>query len=192
MKTLASWVLAAALAGCSSPQAVRFHTLLPSDTPPVAAPAASPIAWELLPIGMAPSVSQPQLVVRAGDDTLAVLEQERWIAPLADELRAAVAERLAQRVGRPPPGNARWRIRVDVLRFESVPQGYARLVADWELRSTSGVAFAASCRGVFDEPATAGINGVVAAHRRAAQRLADAIADALLALNDARVVACPK
>ena len=70
-------------------------------------------------------VDQPQFVVRRADDTLAVLEQERWIAPVQDEIRAALIEHLSVRLGPPgaaPRAGARdWRVAIDVQRFDSAP-----------------------------------------------------------------------
>ena len=94
-------VAAALLLGCATPPAARFHSLLPGaagETRAASAEATS-IGWELLPIAIPAQVDRPQLVVRAADDTIVVLEHERWIAPLADEMHAAISERLAQRFG---------------------------------------------------------------------------------------------
>ncbi len=43
---------------------------------------------------MPAQVDQPQWLVQLGDDSLAVLEQERWASPLRDEFRQALLEEL--------------------------------------------------------------------------------------------------
>ena len=129
-----AWVLAAcgAIAACSSPQAPRFHSLLSTDdatwraqaAAAASAPAGSPaFAYDIGPVGVPGAVDQLQWVVRLPDDTLRVLEQEQWVAPLRDELRAALDERLTQRwnavnVRTVTAPRANWRVRVDVQRFE--------------------------------------------------------------------------
>src|SRR5436309_2906138 len=79
-------VAPALLAGCASVQAPRYHTLMPSPAATVRplAPAGS-MAWEVLPVAVPAGVDQPQWVVTTVDGSLAVLEQERWIAPLGEE-----------------------------------------------------------------------------------------------------------
>ena len=59
----------------------------------------SPFVVDVLPVSVPPQVDQPQWLVRAPDDSLQMLEQERWAAPLRDEIRSAVAERLIARWG---------------------------------------------------------------------------------------------
>jgi uncharacterized lipoprotein YmbA len=173
--------LAAALvaAGCASAPPTRFHTLLPAPAATSRSATSVPAGWELLPVGIPVQVAQPQLVVRRADDTLAMLEHERWIAPLADELRAAIAERLAR-----APASAsspRTRIAVDVTRFESAPGRYARIEADWALRPSAGGGDALRCRGVFEQAVGAGLPALSAGHRAAVVELGDAIAATLAA-----------
>ena len=92
--------LVALLGACSSVSPPRFHTLMPAlvSTTPTIAPAGK-VAWEVLPVAVPAQVDQPQWVVRAADGSLAVLELERWIAPLGEEIRAAVADRVTQALG---------------------------------------------------------------------------------------------
>jgi uncharacterized lipoprotein YmbA len=185
------------LAACGSAPATRFHTLLapPSDA---SAPAKT-IAWELLPVTIPAQADQPQLVVRAGDGSLALLEHERWIAPLADEYRAALAERLTQALGPALPAGASaradaklWRIRVDVQRFDSAPGRYARQEVSWGIDSGLAGAPALACRSVLEQPAEDGYPALAAAHRQDLARLAQAIAAAVLALDAGQAATCPQ
>ena len=181
----AAWLCAFA-AGCASAPATRFHSLLAADAR--AASAAPALAWQLAPVTMPAQVDRPQLVVRAADDSLVVLEQERWIAPLADEMHAAIAERLAQRFGLGAAGTP-LRVRVEVQRFDSAPGRYARLVADWSVLA-EGAATSFVCRFEAEQPVGAGYAELAAGHRRAVSRMADAIADALAALAAGRPARC--
>lgn len=185
----------ALLAGCGSAQPPRYHSLMPAPSPtarPVAAAAA--FAWELLPVTVPAGVDQPQWVVRTVDGSLAVLEQERWIAPLGEEVRAAVTDRLTQVVGAPAasavPGR-RWRIRIDVQRFDSAPGREARIEATWTLTSDAEAAAPLRCRGEFVQPLAAnGYLALVKGHQQAATRLADAIGSALEALATGQAATC--
>lgn len=185
----------ALLAGCGSAQPPRYHTLMPApaSTMRPAAPAGS-LAWEVLPVAVPAGVDQPQWVVRTVDGSLAVLEQERWIAPLGEEIRAAVADRLTQDVGAPAlsvESRKRWRIRIDVQRFDSVPGREARLEATWTLSSDADAAAALRCRGEFVQaPAASGYLALAKGHQQAVTAMADAIGSGLKALNAGQPATC--
>lgn len=194
-KRTGSWLAACAallwLSACGSAPATRFHTLLPAEPAPPTAAAAAGVSWELLPIVLPAQVNRPQMVLRLADDTLAVLEHDRWIGPLDEELRTAIGERLAARLGPPSAGSpdaAHWRIRIEVLRFDSAAGREARLVADWTLR---GNAATLACRSAVEEAAGASPAALVQAHQRAAVRLADAIATALHGMSSGSGNGCP-
>lgn len=189
-------VLSAALFGCASPVATHFHTLMPAptaDSPVGAAPVVP--TWELLPVTVPTQVDQPPWVVRLPDDTLAVLEQERWISPLADEVRAALAQHLRQTLPPEVTGSTtampRWRVAVEVLRFESLPGRLARLDAQWLLRAIEGSsAPGLRCQASFSQPAPGGYAALAAAHRAALVQLGDAISAGLVALDKGGAPVC--
>ncbi|MBA3624129.1 MAG: membrane integrity-associated transporter subunit PqiC [Methylibium sp.] len=185
------------LAGCATPQATRFHTLMSPIDAARAEGAARPSrgpAWELLPIGIPAQVDRPQMVVQLADGTLAVVEQERWIAPLADEMQAAVAERLTQVLGvRESPDRSRrerWRVRIDVHRLDSALGRSARLEADWRVRSNEEPRRALRCRTSHQQPVAPGYAGLAAGHRAAVAELVETIAASLRALDAGQSPGC--
>ncbi|WP_372527424.1 membrane integrity-associated transporter subunit PqiC [Piscinibacter sp.] len=186
---VAAAILACALlASCATPPPERYHSLLASQ--PDAPTPQPPVVVELLPFSVPPQVDQPQWLVRGADDSLLLLEQERWAAPLRDELRGAVTERLASRWGAvdvhalaATPTGA-WRVRVDVQRFESLPSREARLDSVWSIASPQRAASTLRCRsGIRESVTEPGAPALAAAHRRAAARLADEIGRQLQALQ---------
>jgi len=185
----------ALLAACGSVPPPRYHTLMPAPASTVRSPApAGSLAWEVLPVAVPAGVDQPQWVVRTVDGSLAVLEQERWIAPLGEEIRAAVVDRLTQDVGVPAvsaESRKRWRIRIDVHRFDSAPGREARLEATWTLSSDADAAAALRCRGEFVQAlAAGGYLALAKGHQQAVTTLADAIANELKALNAGQTASC--
>jgi uncharacterized lipoprotein YmbA len=192
---VAMLALVAQVAGCGSAQPPRYHTLMPApaSTARPAAPAGS-LVWEVLPVAIPAGVDQPQWVVRTVDGSLAVLEQERWIAPLGEEIRAAVADRLTQEVGAPAvsaESRKRWRIRIDVHRFDSTPGREARLEATWTLSSDADAAAALRCRGEFVQAlAASGYLALAKGHQQAVTTLADAIGSELKALSAGQTATC--
>jgi uncharacterized lipoprotein YmbA len=195
----ASLLVLGGLAACSTPLAPRYHTLMAPPSEAASSATAPPLsaAWELIPVGLPPQVRQPQMVVRAPDGTMAVLEQERWVAPLASEFRAALADRLARRLGsadgvRLPSQlhKKAWRVQVDVRRFDAAPGRYTQLEATWVLRPGEGDA-ALACRTAVEEQVGEGYPAVSEGHRKALVRLADDIAATLRRFDAEGRAACP-
>lgn len=185
----------ALLAGCSSVQPPRYHTLMPAPASAARPPApAGSLAWEVLPVAVPAGVDQPQWVVQTVDGGLAVLEQERWIAPLGEEIRGAVADRLTQALGAPAVSaepRQRWRIRIDVRRFDSAPGREARLEATWTVSSDVEAATPLRCRGEFVQvPAASGYLALAKGHQQAVAALADAIGSELKALHAGQTAMC--
>jgi uncharacterized lipoprotein YmbA len=193
---VASLVLLLVLGGCvstGSKAPERFHTLLAPEraASSSAAGGARPLYVDVLPVHVPAQVDHAQWAVRQPDDTLLLLEQDRWVAPLPDEVRAAVVERLAARWGAvdvravgPPPA-AVWRVRIDVQRFESIPGREARLEAAWSVSLPASAsppreATTLVCRGVWvDAAGDGGVPALAAGHRRNVARLADVIGERL-------------
>jgi uncharacterized lipoprotein YmbA len=178
--------LAAVACGCASTSTpARFHTLVPPAGDAVAAStrAAPAVRVEILPVTLPVQVDVAQIVVRLPDDSMRALEHERWIAPLADEMRAALALRIDAALADLPPtasGSPPWRVTLDVQRFDSTLGGAASLQALWSLQS-GGDGAALRCQ-VNDRAAVGtGAAALVAGHRALLQRLGDAIARALRA-----------
>ncbi|MGH8736389.1 MAG: PqiC family protein [Burkholderiales bacterium] len=179
-RRLAVAALGLALAGCASAP-IHYYTLVaPAGALPIAAPAA-PTQFELLPVGIPAQADRPQLLVRRGAQDVVPLEGERWIAPLADEARAALAADLARELnaedasGMPAGGRLRLRIRVDLRRFDSVPGAYALIEATWSVSALAGRP-AATGSAVIRESVGAGYDALVQGHQRALARLAAEIA----------------
>lgn len=172
------------VAACSTPAPPpRYHSLLPAPEGAPLPPTASTPGWQALSIVVPPQVDRPEWVVRAADGALAVLEDERWTAPLAAEIGAAITERL-RRAGPAtslPAGRKPWRVTIDIQRFESLPQRSARVDAEWSLRPGDGTAAGWHCRGDFEQAAGQGYVALAQAHREVMRQLGDAIAAGLAA-----------
>ena len=173
----------------------RFHTLLPTERAEAAAMEPT-IAINVARVSVPAQANHAQWAVRQPDGSLRLLEQERWAAPLPDELRAALVDRLRARwaaidVRGVAAARAAWHLRVEVQRFESIPGREARLEAAWSVSPSSGDAAALACRIALTEPVSeAGVPALASAHRRAAQRLADVIGERLRQMQAGRAAGC--
>lgn len=198
-------VLAAVLglAACSSPT-LRYYTLVaPMDSAPTQRSAPAPFQFEMLPVLLPVQVDQPPLVVRQGDGSLAILDTERWGAPLGDEFHDALTARLEQHWGRRDvaglPKNSHepvLSVRADVRRFESVPGQFALIDVVWNLSLRTGPSGSKrenlTCSSVIRENAGVGMENLVLAHQRAVSRLAEEIAGTAQNWSQQRSSGCPQ
>ncbi|NHV28578.1 membrane integrity-associated transporter subunit PqiC [Burkholderia sp. D-99] len=183
---------ALALAACGSPPA-RFYTLTSADAaaPVRAAPANPPFLIEVPAVDVPEQVAKNQLVVQKNAAQVDVLEQARWASPPADEIRRALSDDLAARLGTIdvanaayPPGVPVYRISVNVRRFESWPGNRAAIDAVWSVRAI-GTQSVMTCRTSVAEPVGDGYDALVVGHRRALVELAERIAAGVRAMDEA-------
>ncbi|MGH8444777.1 MAG: PqiC family protein [Solimonas sp.] len=132
------------LAACSGDDPTRFYTLVRPvpATPAVAGQAA--FAIDVQPVRVPAQVNQPELVVRQGDGEVALVESRRWIAPLPDEVRGAIAAEVGAGLGArdvsqvaPPDGVPVYRILVDLQRFDAQIASDVRIEAVWTVIDVS-------------------------------------------------------
>ncbi|WP_114239160.1 membrane integrity-associated transporter subunit PqiC [Dyella sp. C9] len=194
---LAVAALALVLGACGSAPVTHYYTLVPpagGDTAVVR--PGQPFQFDLLPVAVPAQVDQPQLVVRQGGQGVAMLQGERWIAPLGDELRGALSADLtrdfhAQDVsGLPSQGPATVRIKLDVRRFDSVPGSYAYIDAAWSVRPVKG-GEPLACTSRISEPVGEGYDALVQGHQQAVARLAGQIGAVASAVANGQRPGCP-
>jgi uncharacterized protein len=188
----------AALAACASAP-VHYYTLVPAPDSTQADATVPPanFQFELLPVGIPAQNDVPQLVVRQGGQAVALLDGERWIAPLADEVRNALSVDLSRRLnardigsGLPVDGKPVVRIKIDLRRFDSSPGNYALIEATWSVRPLKGDTVL-TCSSRITENVGQGYGGLVAGHQQALSELAGQIASVAPALAAGSSPACP-
>jgi len=193
MRRLAACILLVALAvdggGCASPRSY-FYTLS-SAAKPVTTGADYSVA--VGPVSVPAAVDRPQIVVRLAPNQVAIDEFHRWASPLPDAITRVVAENLSAMLGTPhvtvfsraTAAGARYRVLIDVLRFESAPGEAATLDAVWTVRSTKD-GMSRSGRTTVSEPVPdREYATLAAAHSRALGRLSADIAGAIRGLAPA-------
>jgi uncharacterized lipoprotein YmbA len=179
-------VVPLALAACTSVP-TGYHTLLAPQVVPDRLPVAAPAyQFEMQQVRMPVQVDQPQLVVRQGQGRLAILESERWGAPLADEFHDALTQRLEQRLGTRDiaglprtPGVPVLSLRADVRRFETVVGQYALVDVVWSLGLTDATTKQRSnltCSTLLQQASTGTLSDLVLAHQQLIDRLAATVA----------------
>ncbi|WP_175962932.1 PqiC family protein [Burkholderia pyrrocinia] len=174
---IATCIALAVLSACASPP-VRFHTL----AAPASAggdPTTHP-AWliDIQAVHVVAPADGSRFVVQRGPERADILEQERWAAPLGDEIRDGLSTRVASALGTIdvhrvayPDGTPVYRVAVDVQRIESWPASHVLLDATWSVSAGAGQR-ALMCRSIVRAGASAGYDALVDAHRHALDTLA--------------------
>ncbi len=183
-------VLLAMLAACASAP-THFYTLLPPAQTQGNAKATAAFAIDVEPVGVPVDVDQAAWLIRTGRGQVAVLDNERWAAPLNDELRAAFADALTRRLGAldvhassVPANKPVYRIRINVRRFESVPGKFALIRADWSVAPPGATENAAgastiTCSSSESQPVGPGYAALAVGHQKALAEIADSIVAAM-------------
>lgn len=185
------------LGACASSVPTRYHSLLGGTGDAVEAAAPAKFLIDLQPVVVPAQVDRPQLLVRDGSG-VTPLEQERWIAPLADEARAALSADLSRTLdttdiaGQPrAAGSNVLSIKIDLRRFESAPGAYAAVDAVWSLRFDDPKFSPLVCASSARESVGAGYDELVRGHRRALAAIASRIASAAREYAAAGKGGCP-
>ena len=159
------------LAACRS-DPIQFHTLMPAQLSGSSKSGAADIRIE--GISVPPQVDRPQIVIRQGNSGLAILETQWWAASLVDELRSALVDQLTNSTPQ-----RKLSVRLDVQRFDSIPDQFALLDVKWRLRTTGEVNNSLmTCRTTLRSPSGPTIDDLVIAHQDNVKRLAAVISEA--------------
>lgn len=206
------------IAGCASSPPAHFYTLSadtesarPSNplTMPITSAASNlsnplsnpaPFYIEVAPVNIPAQIARTQLVLTTHAGEVELKEQQRWSAPLHDEIRDALSAALVNRLSttdvyRMPYTLDRpvYRITVNIQRFTSTlgklgdahhGLGHASISATWSIRLTtpylqSENAVVLTCHSLASESVDANYRALVVGHQRALAHIADDIALAI-------------
>lgn len=193
-----AFVALAALTGCASAP-THFYTLQQSTSARADVPAASSaFLIEVMPVVVPAQVDQSELLVRQSEQRVVILDNERWAAPLAAELRGAFAADLVTALGARdvyglprPPATQVYRIQIDVRVFDSWPGRHAQIRADWSVRGATEGALI-TCTSSASEDVQAGYDALVQGHQRAIARIAADVAATVRSIGAGAAATCPQ
>jgi uncharacterized protein len=178
--------LVAAVVGCTSTP-VRYYTLAP---PPEKASSASQILLEIdvRVVHVPPQLNRAELMVRTGPTEVMLLENERWAAPVNDEIKDALRLELQRRLGSTSgvrPAFTKLTLDIDVQHLEAELGRDALLEASWSaVLSGAGQppngSGTTTCTFKAYEKIAMGYTGVVEGYQREIAALADAIEAVLM------------
>jgi uncharacterized lipoprotein YmbA len=117
---------------------------MPTAEPMKAKPQRPAFFIDVQPVGIPAQADRQPLVLRRGS-AISLIENERWAAPLGDELRSAMSARLTRELGTEDIGDHALssdipvlKIRIDVQRFDAVFADHVSIDAAWTMRSVRG------------------------------------------------------
>lgn len=180
-------ILAAIGTGCATSRS-DFYTLSSSSK---SASADAGYSVAVGPVSVPEIVDRPQIVVRTGPNQVFIDEFHRWGSPLRDEIARGIAGNLAALLGTPrvsvfpnsTSSDAKYRVAVDVMIFDSTPGESASLDAVWGIRGAGGGALRSGRTTVRESVSGVSYAALVAAHSRALEKLSVDIADAIRGLE---------
>lgn len=185
------------LTSCSSAP-THFYTLLAPASASGSSPGSAAYDIAVLPVTIPAQVDRPQMVIREGGGSVALLEGEQWIAPLGDEIRSAISSALTHRLGSEDVyGLAHaaytpvYRVNVDVRRFDSVPGQYTFLAAAWSVHAKADKGVALSCTSRVRETVGTGYAALAQGHQRGLYQLAGDIAVVIQSMARGAAARCP-
>ncbi len=177
------------LAGCGTSPPTRYHALSRPDAASAPSSGEARLLVEILPVAVPERLARSNLVINDDQGRITVMESERWLAPITDDLRQVVADSLWQTVratdtyAAPAPTHAvalpQFRLAVRLDRFDAIPGRTATVAGSWTLRRlpngpTLGCRWEGS-QPVESQDATASTAALATASRRLADRIGDSL-----------------
>lgn len=197
-------VLSLGLVACSS-SPVHYYTLVPptaSFNQSEMKEAISPSAYQIsvLPVSIPEPLNRHALVVRQGQGEVAVLNSERWVGPLEDEIRLMLSQNLSNRLQVNDIGHLSVqsslpvvKVKVDVRRFDAWLGHRVDLDANWTvaLAGANVKAVQTICRTTVERSASGNYPQLIHAYQQALDQLASDIAQTVRLVATGAAVVCP-
>jgi uncharacterized lipoprotein YmbA len=124
------------LGACVAHQADHFY-ILNAQPQSASPPRSAPLTQATIRMALPSLVDRPEMVVNTSAEGIAVLEHERWAAPLADLMTQTLARNIEQRrsdmLVASRGGDARIKIIIDVVQMTVRRGQQASIEAHWRI-----------------------------------------------------------
>jgi len=139
-------VVASLLTGCGRSTPARFYVLSPLPRGEQAVASDKPLVIGIGPVVLPPYLDRPQIVSRPDPNRLALAEFDRWAEPLASGFSRVLVENVSSLLGTERvvllpwkhASNVKYRVAVNVIRFDGLPGKQASLTARWTVFGADG------------------------------------------------------
>jgi uncharacterized protein len=177
------------LAGCGSSPAPSFYTLSPdASLQPLS--NAAPVRVTVNPVTVPDLVDKPQIVTRREPNEVSINEFARWGEPLKENIARTLAADVGRVLGTDTvsvfpqgPDVKPYQVRVDIMRFDSIPGDSVMLDALWTVRAPDGISRFDGHTVVRENATGAGFDAIAAAHSRALAQMSRQIAAAIVKMR---------
>lgn len=174
-----------AMGGCSGSPKAMFYTL--SADPSLERMADAPaVRVAVGPVTVPDLVDKPQIVTRSAPNEVSVNEYARWGEPLKENIARTLAADLSRVMGvdnvsvYPQGADVKaYQVRVDVMRFDSMPGDAIMLDALWTVRAPDGTSRFDGHTVAQEKAGGDGFDAIAAAHSRALAQMSRQIAAAI-------------
>ncbi|CAM2149414.1 Membrane integrity-associated transporter subunit PqiC [Pararobbsia alpina] len=194
----ASIAAATLLAGCADTPPDHFYTLRGKDATTAYKPSvaeAAPFYIEVTDAVVPDEVARAQMVTDLGNGRVAVVEHQRWIAPLQTEISGSISEYLSRSLhtidvyrSTYPSKLPVYRVGLTVRRFISVPGTSTSIDLVWTVRRTDlqnqSDLPVMTCRSVVNEQIGGGYEAIAQGHRRELEQIAADIGGVITQLSE--------
>jgi uncharacterized protein len=193
-----SLAAATLLVGCADTPPDHFYTLRGKDATTAYKPSAAeaaPFYIEVTDATVPDEVARAQMVTDLGNGRVAVVEHQRWIAPLQTEISSSISEYLSRSLhtidvyrSTYPSKQPVYRVGLTVRRFISVPGTNTSIDMVWTVRRTDlqnqSDLPVLTCRSVVNEQIGGGYDSIAQGHRRELQQIAADIGGVITQLSE--------
>jgi uncharacterized protein len=180
LRFVVAWLVSVGV-GCTSAP-IRYYTLTPTSDNTLPA-SATTLLVDVRLVHTPPQLNRAELMVRTGPTGVTLLENERWVSPLNDEIKDALRLELQRRLDRMTGLRAAFdklMLDIDVQHFEAEFGRYTLIEVSWSATlSTTGQRShgprVTTCTFQADEKIHTGYAGIVEGYQREIAALADDI-----------------
>lgn len=187
-------------AGCAAAQ-VHYYTLASSEAFEGTDRKRADFSIEVMPVSVPPSLDQAYLAIRRGQTEIEFVDDERWASPLDNEIRSALASRLAARLNTDdveassaPSDNADKPVATLSVRIRQLdvwPGSRVQLTAGWRVGFRGRRDRVLRCATHLEEKVDArDFGGLVQAQRAVVVQLADIVGANIAALEKSADAEC--
>ncbi len=181
------------LVACSTSKPAKFYTLnsLAQSTTENTPPSGRTVTVGIGPVTIPDYLDRPQIVTRTSQNELNISEFNRWAGSLDTNVTRVLVENLSALLSPESISVTQWeragtvdyRIAVDVIRLDAMPDGTVLLKAQWAIQAKPGTLALTARESSFSERIDGeSYNARVAAMSRALADLSQEIADAMKAI----------
>ncbi len=190
--------------GCTTPTVMHYDLTNTSSSATLASKSTM-TTYLIDSVNVPEPLDVMTLIVRQPNNSLMALSHDKWVAPLGQVLREAIADGLTQNLGVPPVSEKMLtadssgtrsratqvtKVNVDIRQFEMQPGKKVALTALWQVAIASPARTTITCYSQLSTPVESGVAPLVAAQKANIGQLSQQIARVIATSNPVTDARC--